>query len=297
MSWNQFGLKNADKANSSEPYTSKELSPKPVEMYVFIDPLCPECWSLEPFLKKLSVEYGRFFTVRIIVSNFLNAMDANDPNKHIKLREHWERVARRTGMSCDGDFWLENSIANPWNVSIAIKAAEIQGKKAGKAFLRKTQEKLFLHKLDISDEEVLMQISEEAKIDTEEFAEDLYSETAKKAFQCDVKLTREMDIKSTPTLVFFNQSNDEQGVKITGLYPYEVYELILQEILQMSPIPSEKPPLETFIKDNGIVGSKEISVVYDWTPSKTEKEMKKLLFKQKVSRIHAKYGTFWKYKH
>jgi len=295
VSLNQTGLSSSNHTNTSANYSYIDYVQKPIEIYVFIDPLCAECWSLEPYLKKLSVEYGRFFTIRQIVSGHLTCLNNDTFDKPKKIKEIWERTARRTGMSCDGDVWIENPVSSPWVASIAIKAAELQGKKAGKLFFRKLQENLFLKKQNISDEQVLIQCAQEAKLDIEEFEKDLYSTTAKKAYQCDIKLTREMEVDYIPTIVFFNQVAEEDGIKISGLYPYDIYELILKEMLQRTPIPSVKPSLEEFMKYYEVVGSKEISVVYDWSMEETEKAMKKLQFKRIVERIPAKYGSFWKY--
>ncbi|WP_368858646.1 ClpXP adapter SpxH family protein [Oceanobacillus saliphilus] len=295
MSWNQTGLTSSNHTNTSANYSYFDYVQKPIEIYVFIDPLCAECWSLEPYLKKLSVEYGRFFTIRQIVSGHLTSLNSDTFDKPRRLKEIWEKTAKRTGMSCDGDLWEDNPVTYPWIASLAIKAAELQGKKAGKLFYRKLQENLFLKKQDISNEVVLIQCAKEANLDIEEFEKDLFSASAQKAFQCDLKLTREMEVDYIPTIVFFNQVIEEEGIKISGLYPYDIYELVLIEMLQRTPIPSVKPPLEYFMEYYGVVGSKEISVVYDWSLSKTEKEMKKLQFRQVVERIPAKYGSFWKY--
>src|SRR5699024_2053401 len=123
----------------------------------------------------------------------------NNLNKDIfdkpkKLKEIWERTANRTGMCCDGDLWMENPVSSPWIASLAIKAAELQGKKAGRLFLRKVQENLFLMKQNISDEDVLWKCAKEANLDLDEFNNDLYSPSAKKAFQGDMKLTQEMEV-------------------------------------------------------------------------------------------------------
>lgn len=295
MSWNQTELTSSNHTNTSVNYSYIDIVQKPIEIFVFIDPLCAECWSLEPYLKKLSVEYGRFFTIRQIVSGQLRALNTDSFDKPRKLKDMWERTAKRTGMSCDGDLWIENPVSYPWIASLAIKAAELQGKKSGMLFLRKLQENLFLKKQNISDGDVLLQCAKEAKLDVEEFERDLFSTSAKKAYQCDLKLTREMEVDYIPTIVFFNQVVEEEGIKISGLYPYEIYELVLKEMLQRTPIPSVKPPLETFLEYYEVVGSKEISVVYDWSLAKTEKEMKKLQFQQVVEKIPAKYGSFWKY--
>ncbi|MFD2629687.1 ClpXP adapter SpxH family protein [Oceanobacillus kapialis] len=292
--WNQTELSSSH-ANTSGKYSFFDVLQKPIEMYVFVDPLSPECWALEPYIKKLSMEYGRFFTVRPIVSGHINSLNRDQFDKPRRLRDIWEKTAKRTGMSCDGDLWMDNPVASPWVASIAIKAAELQGKKAGRQFLRKIQEEAFLNKQDISDEDVLMKCAERANLDTAEFKNDLYSPSAKKAFQCDLKLTQEMEVDYIPTIVFFNQMVEEQGIKVSGLYPYEIYVRILQEILRIRPIPSEKPPLEDFLSHYQLVGTKEISVVYDWSMTKTEKEMKKLQLKQVAERIPVKYGSFWKY--
>lgn len=130
--------------------------------------------------KKLSVEYGRFFTIRQIVSGQLRALNTDSFDKPRKLKDMWERTAKRTGMSCDGDLWIENPVSYPWIASLAIKAAELQGKKAGMVFLRKLQENLFLKKQNISDGDVLLQCAKEAKLDVEEFERDSFSGSAKK---------------------------------------------------------------------------------------------------------------------
>lgn len=296
MSWNKTGLNSSNQTNTSPRYSFFDFIQKPIEVYVFVDPLCPECWSLEPYLKKLSIEYGRFFTIRPIITGHLDTLNRDKFSEPRRLKDIWEKTAKRTGMSCDGDLWIENPISFPWKPSLAIKAAELQGKKAGRVFLRKVQEYLFLGKQNISDKDVLMNCARDAKLDISEFKSDLYSATAKKALQCDLKLTMEMEVDYIPTMVFFNQDAEEQGIKISGLYPYEIYVRVLMEILQKSPIPSEKPPLESFLAFYGIVGNKEISVVYDWTLEKTEREMKKLQLKRKVERIPVKFGSFWEYK-
>ncbi|WP_077623047.1 ClpXP adapter SpxH family protein [Sediminibacillus massiliensis] len=295
MSWKPSGPSNNEKSNNTAQYGFFDLLKKPVEIYVFVDPLCPECWSLEPYLKKLSIEYGRFFTIRPILSGQLTVLNKDKFDKPKKLKDIWEKTANRTGMSCDGDLWLENPISLPWLASIAIKAAELQGKKAGRSFLRKVQESLFLNKKDVSKEEVLMECAKDINLDMDEFQQDLYSNTAKKALQCDLKLTQEMDVEYIPTMVFFNQSEEEGGLKVSGLYPYEIYVKILKQMLQMDPPPAQKPPLEDFIAYYSFVGNKEISVVYDWKPDKTEKEMKKLQLKRMVEKVPVKYGTFYRH--
>ncbi|MED4970817.1 DsbA family protein, partial [Parageobacillus toebii] len=54
---------------------------KPLEIYLFIDPLCPECWGLEPIIKKLIIEYGRFFTLKHVLSGTLATLNMRKRHK------------------------------------------------------------------------------------------------------------------------------------------------------------------------------------------------------------------------
>ncbi|SDZ75445.1 Predicted dithiol-disulfide isomerase, DsbA family [Thalassobacillus cyri] len=292
MSWKATG---ASQEQSSAQFGFFDLLKRPLELYLFVDPLCPECWSIEPIIKKLTIEYGRFFTIKPIISGKMTSLHKKNVEKPYHLKKEWDKTANRTGMCCDGDIWLENPVSSPLITSLAIKAAELQGKKSGMRFLRKVQEYVFLDKKNISDEEVLVECAEKSNLDVDEFRKDLYSDTARRALQCDFKLTREMDVESIPALVLFNQSEEEAGLKISGSYPYEIYVNVLKEMLQKDPKPARKPTLEAFMQHYKFVATKEIAVVYDWTEQQAKREMKKLVLKQIVKEVPVKHGVFWKY--
>jgi predicted DsbA family dithiol-disulfide isomerase len=274
---------------------SNSYEKKPLEIYMFIDPLCPECWALEPILKKLHIEYGRYFSIKHVLSGRIGNLNVSKKKNYEVIADLWEKTASRSGMSCDGSLWLENPVDSPYIASIAIKAAELQGRRAGIRFLRKLQEELFIDKQNISQFEVLKACAKNVGLDVEEFISDFHSESSAKAFQCDLKITTEMEVQEIPTLVFFNENVEDEGIKITGSYPYEVYVQILEEMLSEQPIKNQPPPLETFLKYFKLVASKEIAVVYNLSISQVEREMKKLLLLQKVEQLPAKYGTFWRY--
>ena len=272
MALNIAYYKNSKLTNTSSKYRFYDFVQKPIEIYVFVDPLCSECWSLEPYLKKLSIEYGRFFTIRPIISNHLQVVNYNQDRHHT----------------------AEHPALFP-SISLAVKAAELQGKNAGKTFLRKVQETYFLKKHNIFDLNILIQCAEESKLDIQEFKNDLSSISAQNACHSDLNVTNEMDVMDTPTIVFFNEQIEEQGIKISGINSYETYVLILKKMLQKDPIPSQKPPLEDFLTFHGVAAHREISIVYDWTTAETESVMKKLQLKQKVKKALAKNEVFWKY--
>ncbi|WP_318183965.1 ClpXP adapter SpxH family protein [Metabacillus idriensis] len=270
-------------------------SRKPLEIYMFIDPLCPECWALEPVIKKLQIQYGRFFTLKHIVSGQIKTLNHTKRKNPSSLAQVWEKTANVTGMSCDGTLWSKNPISTPFTASLAIKSAELQGRKAGIRFLRKLQEVLFLQTQNVTEEKVLLEIAREVGLDEEEFLKDLHSASSAKALQCDLKITAEMDVQEIPTLTFFNQNADSEGLKISGFYPYEMYVGILAEMLGDMPKPTEVPPLEIFLRYFKFVATAEIAAVYSISMEEAEKEMKKYLLAQKVERVPVKHGTFWRY--
>ncbi|GAE32691.1 ClpXP adapter SpxH family protein [Halalkalibacter hemicellulosilyticus] len=273
---------------------------KPIEIYTFIDPLCADCWAFEPILKKLQIQYSRYFRIRILVAGRLEAWNAcKKTEKGLtktkqEIAKIWEDIASKSGMSCDGDFWLEHDLNSPYLASVAIKAAELQGPHAGKRFLRKMREALFLEKQDITNQQVLLKCAEQAKLDLIEFKQDLTSKNALEALQSDVHTTHEMGVDVVPTFVFFNVDNEEDGIKITGKYPYHVYEGILEDLLGFKPEANSMISLEEFLQLYGFVSTIEVAVVFNLTEQEAEKKLKALMLQQKVESVPVKYGMFWR---
>ncbi|PFW80506.1 dithiol-disulfide isomerase [Priestia aryabhattai] len=267
---------------------------KPLEIYVFVDPLCPECWALEPILKKLQIEYGQLLSLKHVLGGNLQQLNIGAQQRFEHIAKSWEKTGSRSGMSCDGNLWLENPIDTPYAASIAIKAAGLQGKKQGIRFLRRLQEVVFLEKQNVTEESVLIQCAKHVGLDVNEFVKDLHSNYAAKAFQCDLKITSEMDVDEIPTLVFFNEKVEEEGIKISGYYSYETYVHIIKEMLEIDPDPACLPPLRSFLSYFQFVASKEVAVVYGLSLEEAEKELKKLQLQQVVERVPVKYGTFWR---
>jgi predicted DsbA family dithiol-disulfide isomerase len=267
---------------------------KPLEIYVFVDPLCPECWALEPILKKLQIEYGQLLSLKHVLGGNLQQLNIGAQQKFEHIAKSWEKTGSRSGMSCDGNLWLENPIDTPYAASIAIKAAGLQGKKQGIRFLRRLQEVVFLEKQNVTEESVLIQCAKHVGLDVNEFVKDLHSDYAAKAFQCDLKITSEMYVDEIPTLVFFNEKVEEEGIKISGYYSYETYVHIIKEMLEIDPDPACLPPLRSFLSYFQFVASKEVAVVYGLSLEEAEKELKKLQLQQVVERVPVKYGTFWR---
>ncbi|WP_251552463.1 ClpXP adapter SpxH family protein [Neobacillus muris] len=268
---------------------------KPIEIYMFIDPLSPECWALEPVLKKLRIEYGRYFSLKHVLSGRLASLNQSKKKNYENIAEVWEKAASKSGIAGDRNLSFENSVTAPYYVSIALKAAELQGRRAGNRYLRYLQEVLYIERQYITDIQTLIDCAQRAGLDVEEFMKDMHSESAAKAFQCDLKVTAEMDVCEIPTLVFFNENVEDEGIKITGTYPYEVYVQILEEMLAERPVKSPPPALETFIKINKFVTSIEIALIYNMPISQIEREMKKLILKQVVEQRPGSYGTYWRY--
>lgn len=275
--------------------------PKPIELYTFIDPLCVDCWAIEPTLKKLQVEYGAYFRVRTLIAKNLRLWTPvmrskkRPLKKRCELAAYWHKVSTDTGMPCDGDVWLEQDLHASYLTAVAIKAAEFQGPKAGPRFLRKLRERLFLHKENITDLDVILKCATFAQLDYDEFKNDLFSECAKKALHCDMKISNEMNVDVVPTFVFFNNNVEDEGIKVSGGYPYYVYVQILEEMLGFPPTPQTPTSLEQFLADYEFVATIEVATVFNISEEEAIRRLKELVLQQKVEAVPVKYGTFWRY--
>ena len=251
---------------------------KPIELYIFIDPLCSKAYEMQIALRKLQVEYDHYFTCRYILSTDLTAL--NCFSNRIK--------GCVTGAELD--------IMHPALPSIAIKAAELQGKRAGFRYLNKLQEIAALKTRNVHSHATLLEIARQVNLDMNEFAVDFGSKEAARAFQCDLHLTREMEVEETPTIVFFNEHIEDEGLKVSGSYCYEVYEHILAELLGEVLIPQPIPPLDVLFDRFQTLTTSEVAEIYSINEGAAERELKKRMLQQKVERLMTNDVTLWRAK-
>lgn len=242
---------------------------KPIIIYHFINPFCHNCWQLEIIMKKLVLEYGDFFTVRPIIS-----IDSSSQKKES----------------------IQNIRFLKQNLGLAIKAAGLQGNKSGRQFLGKIQEGYFLYDDDFLNKEVIMNYATLIDLDLSEFSNDLYSNLAKRAYQTDIKLIKEMTIKEFPSLVFSSKHNEQHNLKITGLADYDSYVHLISKLLNNKSDPQEKPPIHLFLKEQGLLSLENIAFIYDWSLDKTKNKLNELKLKGQIEELTILSNKFWSYK-
>lgn len=249
---------------------------RPVELYVYIDPLCGDCWSLQPLLRKLQVEYDRYFTLRIALRTSLPKMNLQSKEKFIDE------------LACEK--------VHPSFPSIAVKTAEFQGKRAGFRFLSKMLEYSFLKSRNVSSFSVLLEIANKVNLDVDEFIQDFSSKNVLRSLQVDLYMAKEMEVDKAPTFVFFNENIEDEGLKVSGLYDYEVYEQILEELIGGPVFPDIPPPLEDLFQRFDTLSTIEIANIYSISEKSAERELKKRLLQQHVERVSFQDITLWRKK-
>lgn len=260
-----------------ETSTSPYFATKPLELYVFIDPACDMCWYLQPILRRLQIDYERYFTLRVVLRTSLPSLNFSCDNK--SLNES----------SC------ENKI-HPAFPSIAIKAAEFQGKRAGLKFISKLFEYAYLKERNVNELSVLIEIAESVQLDVDEFLKDFTSKHVHRLLQVDLYLAKEMEVEQAPTFVFFNENIEDAGLKVSGLYSYDIYEQILKELIGSSILPEPAPPLINLFNRFDTLATKEIAEIYRITEKAAERELKKRLLQQEVERLTIQELTLWRKK-
>ena len=257
---------------------SPSIAHKPVELYIFINPLCPKAFAMKGILRKLQLQYEHYFTWRYVLSTELSALNA---------------ITNRMKGCYSG---AELDITHPVLPSIAIKAAELQGKRAGSRYLTKLQQYAALKMKNVNSHATLLQIADEIGLDMNEFAIDFGSKEVARAFQCDLYITREMNVDEVPSIVFFNECIEDEGLKISGAYNFEVYEQILRELIDEELVKNPLPTLDELLERFGTLTTEEVAQIYTIDIAVAERELKKRMLQQKIERIALNNTCCWKLK-
>ena len=147
-------------------------------------------------------------------------------------------------------------------------------------------------KRDIITEDMICDCINNAGIDYQVFKEDLQKSKLTDSLKVDLHIAREMDIEQAPSLVFFSEDVQEEGLKVEGLYPYHIYTYIINELMG-KPIEKNLPPkLEVYIQKKQLVTMEELLTIYEWPEKLLNKELKNFPYNKKLRNYNIQKAIF-----
>lgn len=265
---------------------------KSLKVIYFTDPICSSCWGIEPQLRKLKLEYSNSITIEYRMGGLLPDWSYNSGgiSKPSDVAHHWDEVSLYYDMPIDGDVWLEDPLHSSYPPSIAFKAATLQDPEKAITFLRALREQVFLQKKNIAKWEHIEAAAKTAGLNEEQLKND-FDGKAKKLFEEDLSLARELNVRGFPTMFFIDQAGKKEIVY--GSKPYSQYEAA---IVKLAPGTTK----EIFQKDWQALFSKytsltanEFSTLSGVSRKEAEIQLNELSDKGLLRKTITKNGSLW----
>jgi len=268
---------------------------KRIQVMYFTDPICSTCWIIQPLLKKLKLEYGRYLDFRYHMGGLLKSW----PLEQGKIRtpsdaaRHWDEVGAIYEMPLDGDVWNEDPLSSSFPPSIAFKAAQMQDPGKAALFLRRIREMVFLEKKNIIKWRFLARAAEDVGLDPMLLLRD-YRGPAKIHFQRDLQLAKRLNVTSFPTLIFSDGSREP--VTLKGYQPYDKFEAIIRGFVPQAKKEAINPEPQSLFTHFPTLAEKEFAFLSNMFREDAIKVLQELNKGGYIEKLETKNGILWKNK-
>jgi putative protein-disulfide isomerase len=267
-----------------------------VNIDYFTDPICSTCWGVEPQLKKLKLEYGHVLHIEYYMGGLLPSWDVYNSggiSKPSDVAHHWDEVSAYYQMPIDGDIWLENPLNSSYPPSIGFKAAQMQSKKVAIHFLRKLREQLFLQKVNITSEEVMVKTASACGLDTSRFRND-FRNNAEVEFKSDLQRSRQGGVRGFPTFFFSNKEGKKE--MIYGFRDYSFFENAIKKLYPQAEVQNYEKTAVFLFETFETLTTKEYAVLAEITFDEAEDLLQNLFNNGTLDRTHCKNGDLYSLK-
>ena len=266
---------------------------KPIQVQYFTDPVCSTCWRIQPFLRKLTLEYAEFVNIEYRMGGLLPSWDDFDKGG-IKTADdaakHWEEVCAFNEMPLDGDVWLDDPMSSSFPPSIAFKAAQIQNIEKAILFLRRVKEMVFLEKKNIIKWEFIESSAFEMGLDSARLLKDIGGK-AKILFKKDLELAEKLNVQVFPTLFFTDKNGNSQTIQ--GYQPYEKFEEVILSFLPgIEKAKINTDPKYLFTQFNRMTDF-EFAFLCNITKEEAHEQLTKLFNEGSLDKYESKNGVIW----
>ncbi|RBW67916.1 DsbA family protein [Bacillus taeanensis] len=256
---------------------------KTVDLYYVTDPICSHCWVLEPVLRRFTEQYGHYFNFHTVMGGLLEKWgdDPVDPANGIfgpaDVTGHWREVGEYSRMPIDGTLMIDNPVQSSYPPSRVFKVIQKHYNDGlASEYLRRTREALFLFNQNISEKSVLIDIVNKLELDGKTIVNEAEQRSGQQLLNEDFKLAASLGVRGFPTIIIVNKEN--KGVKIVGARALENYVSGLEQVLNNEELlPKKQQALSSLLKQEKLLFSKEIEVMYDIDQSKVKAFIEKEL--------------------
>lgn len=238
--------------------TPIQVTYKPLELFYFMDVSTPDNFHVMTLIKKLELEYGHMIRFRMV----------------------------STVPSCVGGCQEEVRLL------MMIKALELQGKRHAMRFLRH----LHINDLFSNQQSTTTDLWEIARtfenygLDLKELESDFQSDQLLNALAVDHQVLKDWEIESLPALTFVTR---DEALKIEGVYPYDVYQSVMTELLGYAPVPSTDWDVAKVLARYDTSTITELSYILERDKTVIERELKKLSLQQRCRPVPGCSGEAW----
>ena len=269
-----------------------------LEIDYYTDPICSDCWALEPLRIRLEAEYGHLFTLHTRMGGLLRdwerfAATRENLKQPSDIAPLWEELGARTGMPINGDVWLDDPLDSSYPPSIAYKAAQLQDELLAEHFLRRLRELVLACKENITRDEVLRRAALEVGLDADRLMEDARDPDTIQRFMEEKTICQDIGVKTLPTLIFRN--SEGSALRVPDTRPYEHYVYAMEKLLGETPVP--RPVTLTVseaIAQHRSLATRELSVLLQRSEEDLLPELEALAAAGQVLKVPVKNGVFWR---
>lgn len=251
-------LEQCNESSCSLEESSIQATYKPLELFYFMDISDPDGLHVMTLIKKLELEYGHVIRFRMV----------------------------STVPSCVGGCQEEVRLLT------MIKAMELQGKRHAMRFLRHLHINDIFLKDGLSDSD-LWEIARSFVsygLDIDELAADIQSNQLLSALAIDHEILKDWEIESLPALTFVTR---DEALKIEGLYPYDVYQAVMAELLGYVPMRETNWNVEKVLEHYDASTITELAFILEFDKTVIERELKKLSLQQRCRPVPGCSGQAW----
>lgn len=211
-----------------------------VEMFYFTDPLCYHCWDFEPYLNKILQLYDNYVDL------------------HILMGRPPEPIQEGSSSQDDEDHRGEQQLA-----AKVFRVFSFLDPEESPLFLRILRQSAFVEKLDLCDEQTLIQLVDSLGGPGSEVLERAKGDEGTKRLEEDLRLSKRFGVIKIPTMVLVHGG---KIIKLEGIPQEEDIRRELIALLGQKPQRSPLRSLEEELRAMKRLYFRDLEILYNLNP-------------------------------